>query len=271
MNGSNGRSSTNYNRGTTVTSIDIHFHTRQLRDLNGLLDMTETDDALRTRLGRTFEPPVDVMLDPSLLVSERALGRIRDADVLEAQTQATLDRIPSAPSTGDLWVPATFVERISSAERPDLRSSTFWSFYQGQATASKVGSITETLETNEIERYAEDARDGRVEPSAGIEDTEDSALSAMLEETYSFLASQGVLLSRTGRSLDVLRDGGVPVIDLGDADLNDETATVLTDIGYRNPASIAAFGLHNVDRTVDSLVGSLLAESSDLLVYRVGQ
>jgi len=233
--------------------------------------MTGTGDEIRTRIDRTFESPLDVMLDPSLLVSERALRRIRDSDTLEAQTQATLNRIPSAPSTGELCVPATFVEWISSAEQPDIRNSTYWSFYQGQAAASEVSNITGTLEVNEIERYTREATEGRADPSLKTEDKEDSALSAMLEETYSFLASRGVLLSRTGRSLDVLRDEGVPVIDLGAADLNDEPETVLTDIGYRNPASTAAFGLHDVHRTVDSLVGPLLAESSGLLVYRVGQ
>ena len=62
--------------------------------------MNAGNDQLRTELDRKFEPPIDVLLDPSLLVADRTLDRLDDSTIFESQTQATLGRTPTHPRLG---------------------------------------------------------------------------------------------------------------------------------------------------------------------------
>jgi len=70
--------------------------------------MSAGNDQLRTELERKFELPIDVLLDPSLLVASRSLDRLSDSNVFTSQTQATLGRTPTQPRLGELYVPAAF-------------------------------------------------------------------------------------------------------------------------------------------------------------------
>jgi hypothetical protein len=70
--------------------------------------------------------------------------------------------------------------------------------------------------------------------------------------------------------LNAFRDGGVPVLDIGTAELDPELRETLADIGYKAPAGICSFGVSTADSTTDALVGDVLADNSDLLLYRIG-
>jgi len=77
--------------------------------------MSTGNDHLRTALNRKFQSPIDVLLDPSLLVADRTLKQLADSKVFASQTQATLGGTPTKPRLGDLYVPAAFRETISAS------------------------------------------------------------------------------------------------------------------------------------------------------------
>lgn len=85
--------------------------------------MSTGNDRLRAELERKFQPPIDVLLDPSLLVAGRTLERLADSTVFASQVQATLGRTPTEPRLGDLYVPATFQELLWSEEQSTVQKS----------------------------------------------------------------------------------------------------------------------------------------------------
>jgi hypothetical protein len=64
--------------------------------------MSPGNDHVRTELNQKFQPPIDVLIDPSLLVANRTLEKLSDSSVFASQTQATLGRTPTEPRLGDL-------------------------------------------------------------------------------------------------------------------------------------------------------------------------
>jgi len=48
--------------------------------------MSASNDQLRTELAWKFQSPIDVLLDPSLPVADRALGWLADSPVFASQT-----------------------------------------------------------------------------------------------------------------------------------------------------------------------------------------
>lgn len=93
----------------------------------------------------------------------------------------------------------------------------------------------------------------------------------ILEEELSFLQSGGLIISRTSTAFEAFRDAGILTIDVGRAELNPGLRNTLSEIGYRDPASIVAFGVSATGATVDALESNILAHNADFLFYQVGE
>lgn len=228
-------------------------------------------DRLRSELEGKLQPPVDVMLDPSLLVATTTLDRLADSTLFDAQTQATLGQTPTEPRVDDIHVPAPFRRLFDAEGQTDVPTTATWNFYRGQAETAPPEEIGQLLDSYDMRDYDDDTTTGLHWAAALDEAHHSDRLIATLETEYAFLAEGGVLLSRTPTSLDALRDAGVASIDLGRAELVDTLHDRLTDIGYRDPATICALGLASASAVVDGLVGTLLGSHADLLLYRLGR
>jgi len=233
--------------------------------------MSSGNSQLRTELDRKFEPPIDVLLDPSLLVSNRSLERLADSTVFASQTQATLGRTPTKPRLGDLFVPATYYQLLSSKEQSTVQKTDIWDFYRGQAEAAFPDDVVELLDDNNVDAYSTQTPSDALQ-QADIVDNSDrqEQLQAILNEEYSFLHSGGLVLARTSGTFEVFRDAGVPIIDIGKAELAPELRETLTDIGYQDPASVCTFGVSEAVSTADALTENIISQPSDTLIYRLG-
>lgn len=226
-------------------------------------------DRLRSEIRGKLEPPVDVMIDSSLVVSSASLERLMDSAIFEAQTQATLDETLRQPRIGSLFMPASFYELIEKGDQIDLPTTATWSFYRGQAKGATSTTIADILDSHDIRSFDDQWRE-ELDWEMPLDESERSdLLISILEETLAFLAEGGVLISRTTSSVDAFRDAGIPSINLGRAEVDPEVLEPLTDLGFRNPASISVFGITSTGIT-RSLVGDLLTHHSELLLYRFG-
>lgn len=234
--------------------------------------MSNVSDLLRSELRESLRPPIDVMLDPSLLASEYTLDRLANSTVVRAQTQTTLDSFPSKPKVGALYVPASFRRLIDRREQFDVQKTEAWNFFRGKADGAYREEILDLLDRNDVKGFeADDSAFTSVNWERSLGDPQrNERLVAVLVEELTFLAEGGVLVSRSPDSLSVLRDTGVPTVDIGRAELAPTTRSTLEDIGYRNPASLVAFGISSVPEAVDALAGDLLSSHVDLLLYRIG-
>ena len=70
-------------------------------------------ERFRVAVERKFQPPVDLLLDPSLLATERSLGRVQDSQLLESQTQATLGEAPSQVPVESIYIPETIAKELA--------------------------------------------------------------------------------------------------------------------------------------------------------------
>lgn len=232
-----------------------------------------TGEDIGQHIERIFEPPVDVLLDPSLLASSNSLERLSGSKIFEAQTQATLDRVPTKPRLGNVYAPASFCRLIEGDGQLDARKTEMWEFYRGQATGSLREEMIELIENNGIRRYEDESA---LRSSINWEDNVGRVdgqrqLSQILAQELAFLDEGGILMSRTPASLDTIRDAGVPTIDLGRTDLRPEIDRILENLGYGSPATYCAFGLSSVDGTIESLVGDLLSPEAQILLYRLAR
>lgn len=233
--------------------------------------MSGGTDQLRTAIARKFESPIDVLLDPSLLVSSRSLDRLADSNVFNSQVQATLGRSPTEPRLGDLYVPASFRELALREDKSAVQKTSVWDFYRGQADAAFPNDVVDILDENDIDEFSDKGASSNLRWGNGIEDPErQETLIEILSEEFSFLQSGGFILSRTATVFEVLRDTGVPTVDVGGAELVPEVRDTLADIGYRNPAGICAFGVSNAEATADAITGGIIERESDLILYRLG-
>ncbi|WP_435180444.1 hypothetical protein [Halorussus sp. AFM4] len=233
--------------------------------------MSAGNDQLRTELDRKFQPPIDVLLDPSLLVANRALRRLADSPVFASQTQATLGRTPTEPRLGGLYVPATFRELISNKNQSTVQKTDIWDFYRGQAEAAFPDDVVELLDENGVDVYSSETTATTLRRSNVVDNPDrQEQLLTILDEEFSFLQSGGLVLSRTPAAFEAFRDAGVPTVDVGKAELAPELWETLTDIGYQNPAGVCAFGVSTAESTADALAGDVLAHPSDFLLYRLG-
>jgi len=233
--------------------------------------MSTGNDHLRTELDRKFQPPIDVLLDPSLLVANRTLERLTDSPIFASQTQATLGRTPTEPRLGDLYVPEEFHKLISSRNQSTVQKTDVWDFYRGQAEAASSDDIAKVLKQNGVDAYSDEMSSDLLRQTNAIDNLDrQEQLLTILGQEFSFLQSSGIVLSRTSAAFEVFRDAGVPTISIGEAKLEPELEETLTDVGYGNSARICAFGVSTADSTADALVGDILADPSDILLYQLG-
>jgi hypothetical protein len=227
---------------------------------------------LRANLVERFQPPIDVLLDPSLLVSSSSLTRLSNSNVFESQTQATLGSRPTKPRVGNLFVPSTFRRLIESEEQLDVQKTSAWNFYRRQAEGAFRDEIIELLDQNDVSVFTnQDTPSGLHWENAFDDPDRRERLKEILEEELAFLRSGGVVLSRTPNFVETFRDVGVPLVDAGQAELQSDLEETLVDIGYRHPAGLCAFGVPNAGDVVDALVGNVLETRSDLLLYQIGK
>ena len=116
--------------------------------------MSAGNDQIRTELERKFEPPIDVMIDPSLLVASRSLSRLSDSNVFTSQTQATLGGTPTQPRLGDLYVPAVFYSLLTDETESTVQKSNLWDFYRGQAEPAFPDDVGDLLDQNGVEGFS---------------------------------------------------------------------------------------------------------------------
>ncbi|MFC6953488.1 hypothetical protein [Halorubellus litoreus] len=234
--------------------------------------MIAGNDQLRKDLNGKLQPPIDVLIDPSLLTASRSLNRLTKSTVFASQTQATLGRTPTEPRLGDLHIPTTFLELIEAEKQPTVQKTNLWNFYRGQAEAAFRDDIVDLIDQNNLLGWSGDAEFSNLGWSAALDDpARQDQLVNVLQEEISFLRSGGILLSRTPASFNAFRDAGVTTIDVGKAELVPELEEALSDIGYKDPATICGFAVSTADSTVDALSGNVLNESCNLLIYRFGR
>lgn len=232
--------------------------------------MAAENDSIRSEISGKFQPPVEILLDPSLLVADVLLTRLADSAVFTSQTQATLGQ-PTTPHIGNLRVPATFHKALDSEKQIDLQQTSMWNLFRGQAEGALSEEILDILDQNGVGKYEAETGLLDIQLANALNDSHQTErLLQVLREECSFLQSGGILLSRTPTSIEILRDAGVPTLDLGDAELVPDVRDTLTDIGYENPASICVFAVSTANSTVDALAGDVLSTNPDLLLYRIG-
>lgn len=231
--------------------------------------MTNGNNRIRTELERKFEAPVDIMVDPSLLVARKSFDRLSDSTVLDSQTQATLGRIPTEPRIGGLYVPATFCELLKTHEQLEGQNTTAWNYFRRTAAGTSPEAIVGLLDENDIDEYADETPE-LFWKNALSESHRQDELIEILGEEFSFVKNGGIILSRTPVSVETLRDAGTPTIDVGKAKMNSDLHDTLHEVGFENPANAVFFALSNADATVGALVDSILAHNSDLILYRLG-
>jgi len=232
--------------------------------------MTPDIGSIRSELSGKFKSPIDVLLDPSLFISNALLKRLSESTVFKSQTQATLLQ-PTKPQIGELYIPATFRELIENDSQLDIQQTSAWNFFRGQSEGALREEIIDALDQNNVSKFSIENQLSDLRWRNALDDnTRTERLEQILSEEYTFLQSGGVLLSRTPRAIRALRDAGVPTLDLGKAELEPDVYDTLTDIGYKNPATSCAFGVTTADATVDVLVGDVLSANSELLLYELG-
>lgn len=227
-------------------------------------------DVLRSEMEGTFNPPIDVMLDPSLLVAATTRTRLADSSLFNAQTQATLGQNPSQPRVDGLHIPASFHDLLHKTDQSDVSTRTAWNYFRGQAESGTVDEIVETLDGHRVEPFDRSTSTG-LNWAAALEEPEQSeALISILREICAFLDGGGLLLSRTSKSLDALRDAGIATIDIGHAEIRPEIRSRLRGIGFRDPAPVCAFGVSSTTELARALVGDLLTTHGNTVLYCLG-
>jgi hypothetical protein len=232
--------------------------------------MTNPLENIRGELSTLFDPPTDLMLDPSMLVAASTLERLADSQLFEAHTQATLFQSAGDTHVCDVYVPETFHRLLVQEGRVDAERTEAWNQYKRQATPATPASITERIDELGISVYAGRDRGDITTPFTNGEDTDNEWLTGILEDSLTFLVEGGVLFLRSGVTLDALRDAGVPTLDIGDATLAEKLDTRLKRIGYGDPATLCAFGLRSGGTVLEALNDTVLSAPADALVYRVG-
>jgi len=225
----------------------------------------------RVAVERKFQPPVDILLDPSLLATERSLGRVQDSRLLESQTQATLGEAPNQVPVESIYIPEAIGKQLATNSPSELAETRVWEFFRGKARGSKPAAVSQFLNQHNIESFNPQPTTEAQRWSQSVrESAGDGRLGDVLAEEYQFLDSGGVILSRTPKSIEMLRDAGTTTIDTGNAPLADSLEDQLRRIGYPEIASVCAFGVAGVDSTIDALTGSILSESPGLILYKLG-
>jgi len=228
-------------------------------------------ERLRVTVERKFQPPVNILLDPSLLATERSFRQIQDSQIFKSQTQATLGGTPNQTPVENVRVPRAIEELLATNSSSEITETSVWEFFRGKARGSTPTAIEQFLEQNDIEPFGpEPTTETQYWSQTVRESTGDGRLGDVLAEEYQFLESGGVILSRRSKSIELLRDAGTTTIDVGGASLMETLKERLERIGYPGAASVCAFAVADVDSTVDALSGGILSDSSGIVLYKLG-
>lgn len=225
----------------------------------------------RVTVERKFQPPVNLLLDPSLLATERSFKRLQDSQLFKSQTQSTLGDTPDRAPVENIRVPRAIGELLATNSSSEITEASVWEFFRGKARGSTPTAVNQFLDQYDIESFDPEPTteaqywSRRVGELAG-----DGRLGDVLAEEYQFLESGGVILSRTSKSIEMLRDAGTTTIDIGSASLVEILKDQLEWIGYPETASVCVFAVAGVDSTVDTLSGDVLSDSSDMIIYKLG-
>lgn len=230
---------------------------------------TDTE-RLRVTVERKFQPPVSLLLDPSLLATERSFRRLQNSQLFESQTQATLGGTPDQAPVEDIRVPRAIGELLATNPSSEITETSVWEFFRGKARGSTPAAVNQFLDQHDIESFnPEPTTEAQYWGQMVRESVGAGRLGDVLTEEYQFLESGGVILSRTSKSVEMLRDAGTTTIDIGSAPLTETLKDQLERIGYPETASVCAFGVADVDSTVDALSGDVLSESPDMILYKL--
>jgi len=233
--------------------------------------MSIDTERLRVIVERKFQPPVNILLDPSLLVTERSFRQIQDSQIFKSQTQATLSGTPNQTPIENVRVPRAIEELLATNSSSEITETSVWEFFRGKARGSTPTAVGQFLEQNDIEPFSPGlTTETQYWSQAVRESAGDGRLGDVLAEEYQFLESGGVILSRTAKFVELLRDAGTTTIDIGNASLIETLKERLEQIGYPEAASVCAFAVADVDSTVDALSGGILSDSSSIILYKLG-
>jgi len=132
--------------------------------------VNSNNDRLRTELDRKLQPPVDVLVNLSLLVADRVLEWLANSPIFASQMQTTLSGMPTEPRLENLYAPATFHELVSSGDQSTVQKADVWDFYRGQAEAAFPNGVIELLEENGAERYSAETTSALLHWTNAIDD-----------------------------------------------------------------------------------------------------
>lgn len=233
--------------------------------------MSLDPERLRVTVERKFQPPVNILLDPSLLAPKRCFRRLQDSQLFESRTQATFDGTLNQAPVEDIQVPGIITKLLTKDAPSDITETSVWEFFRGKARGNRPNAVNQFLDKHDIESFNPDPPAEIQLWSQRIQDSaENGRLGDALAEEYQFLESGGVMLSRTSKSIEMLRDAGVTTIDIGSAPLAETLEDQLERIGYPETASVCAFAVTDIDSTVDALSGDILTECPGMLLYKLG-
>lgn len=232
--------------------------------------MAGSTDRVRTELERKFQSPIDVMLDPSLLAANTSLERLQRSGVFESQKQATLTQQPSQPRLGDLYIPTSFREIIGDSHLVEHRDTNVWQFFRGQSIESDHDRILDVLKEYDIQQFETEGLEPTIDWEAGLDTEYNTQLQEILLEECSFLEAGGIILSRTSDFLEVLRDGGIPVFDLGNAELQLDLQSTLEELSYPGEVRFCIFGVTNPGACLNAFMNNVLSHPPSLVLYQLG-
>lgn len=228
-------------------------------------------ERLRVSVERKFQPPVNILLDPSLLATERSFGRLQESQLFKSQTQTTLGGTPNQVPVENIRVPKAIRELLGTNPSSGITETSVWEFFRGKARGSTPAAVNQFLDQHDIESFnPEPTTEAQTWNQTIRESAGAGRLGDVLADEYQFLESGGVILSRTSKSVEMLRDSGTTTIDIGSAPLAETLKDQLERIGYPDTAGVCAFGVADVGSTVDALSGDVLSESPDMLLYKLG-
>jgi hypothetical protein len=233
--------------------------------------MRVNPDRLRVAIERIFEPPVDLLLDPSLMTTARSFEQLLQSQLFESQRQATLGASPIQVQVGNVHVPATFGKSLSESTGNTAREASVWEFFRGNARGSDQEAIKQFIDEYQIVMFeSPDTPDGerwhqRLQQAVG-----GGMLAEVTTEIFYFLKSGGVLLARTSKSIEAIRDIGTTTVDIGAAQLRSHVNENLEQIGYPATAAKCAFGVPDMQEITSRLNGELLPESPETILYSIG-
>ena len=228
-------------------------------------------ERLRVAVERKLQPPVELLLGPSLLATERSFEQLQQSQLFESQRQATLGGSPAQAHVGNVHVPATMAELLTDDTGTAVTETRVWEFFRGKARGSDPEAIEQFLNRHDITKFEGDPPPDRHTWEETLHDAAGGGrLADVIVEAHRFVASGGVMLARTSASIEQLRDAGTTTIDVGTAPLTGDLDDRLARIGYPGSAAVCAFGVRGVDSTVAALTGELLEESPDVILYCLG-